>query len=450
MQIGGRLMASGENFTGILNQSTSLFDVPSTNTATLLQLQTIASQPFIGELSSASGVVLPDVAPYDRLSSFPEDLYDLRPASHLVRFLKALLGDGGVGQLRKRYALTQFANSLTSTHFYDLDKFYGALFGARRSVLAQLPLDPTTEVATPDGWDDVHALDAIFRERIIKLAKAITLGATPMGMQALAEALTGVECDIYEVWQQLDTAAAPAGANTYATVASSYANYGAMRIYSWGQISGVVSFGKLAINARNEFVVRPKTVYNPSDPTDAIKHAEDLYGVLRVINVLKPAQTLASVDDTGLAVHQKVSIRAVAADSEFWEVTSSVIPQPTLADTYHVIYQAYDNRAKPTQIQAASPRPPFNSSQGQEWSYVNEVTSVKGYAKKHGPDLTTSAAPAPNLYDTVRFFDGKSISYRPEYATIDPRQAMAAQAAGDGSLASHAYSGPRKVVPTHG
>lgn len=443
-------MASGENLTGILNQSTSLFDIPSTNSATLLQLQTVASRPFVGELSSASGVLLPDVAAYDRLSSFPEDLYDLRPSSHLVRLLKALLGDGGVGQLRKRNALAQFEGSLASTHFYDLDRFYGALFGARRSVLTQLPLDPTTEVATPDGWDDVHALDAIFRERIIKLAKAITLGATPMGMQALAEALTGVECDIYEVWQQIDTAAAPGGANTYATVASTYANYGAMKTYTWGQISGVVSFGKLAINARNEFTVRPKTVYSPSDYTSAVKHAEDLYGILRVINVLKPAQTLASVDDTGLAVHQKVPIRAVSADSEYWEVTSSVVSKPGLEDTYHVAYQAYDNRAKPNQIQAAVPRPPFTSSQGQEWSYVSEVTSVKGYVKPHTQELPTSASPTPNTFDVVRFFDNKTISYRPEYATIDPRQAQASQAAGDGSLSSHAYSGPRKVIPTHG
>lgn len=443
-------MASGENFTGILNQSTSLFDIPSTNTATLLQLQTISSQPFVGELSSTTGALLPDVAPYDRLSNFPEDLYDLRNSSHLVRLIKTLLGDGGVGQLRKRYALAQFESSLTGTHFYDLDRFYGALFGARRSVLTQLPIDPTTEVATPDGWDDVHAMDTIFRERIIKLAKAITLGCTPMGMQALAEALTGVECDIYEVWRQLDTAATPGGANTYATVASTYANYGAMKTVTWGQASGVVSFGKLAINARSEFTIRPKTVYDPSDPVSAVKHAEDLYGILRVINTLKPAQTLATVDDTGLAVHQKVAIRAVAADSEYWEVASSVIPKPGLEDTYHVAYQAYDNRAKPTQIQAAVPRPPFTSSQGQEWSYVGEVTSVKGYVKPHNPELPTSSAPAPNIFDTIRYFDNKTISYKPEYATLDPRQAQAAQAAGDGSLTAHPYSGPRKVIPTHG
>jgi hypothetical protein len=120
-----------------------------------------------------------------------------------------------------------------------------------------------------------------------------------------------------------------------------------------------------------------------------------------------------------------------------------------LEDTYHVVYQAYDNRAKPTQIQGAIPRPPFNSSQGQEWSYVGEVTSVRGYVKPHNEELAANPK-LPNSFDTIRFFDNKTISYRPENATLDPRQAQAAQAAGDGSLASHPYSGPRKVVPTHG
>src|SRR5690242_8459212 len=190
-------MADGENFTGIVTQSPSLFDQQATVSTTLLQLQTVISNPMVAGLPTATGMILPDVATYDRLAHFPEDLYDLRPESHLVRFLKALLGEGGVGQLRKRYLLAQLEQSLDSTHFYDLDRFYGALFGARRGVLGALPIDPMQDVATPDGWDEIYALDAVFRDRVIKLAKAITLGGTPMGMQALAEALTGVECDVY-------------------------------------------------------------------------------------------------------------------------------------------------------------------------------------------------------------------------------------------------------------
>lgn len=438
---------ANENLTGILNQSISLFDLPSTAKSTLLQLQTVSTSPFVGELPTTTGMVLPDVAFYDRLSHFPDDLYDLRSSSHLVRFLAALLGDGGVGQLRKRNSLAQFQRSLSSTHFYDLDRFYGALFGARRGAAGALPVDPMTSVATPDGWDEIQSLDAVFREKIIKLAKAITLGGTPIGMQALAEALTGVECDVYEVWRELDTAASPSGGNTYADVASTYANYGAMAASRWGQVAGVVTFGNLAINARNEFVVRPKTVYNPSDPASAVQHADDLYGILRVIDVLKPAFTLASVNDDGLAVHQKVPIRAVASDSEFWEITSRVLPAPAVASAYHLIYTAYDKRANPINIQAAVPMPPFSSSQGQEWSYANEVSSVKGYRI---PFTTDPPKNFTNTFQTVRFHDGKEISYRPEYAVIDPKQAQAAQVAKAGSIVVHPYSGARKKVATHG
>jgi hypothetical protein len=439
--------SSSENLTGIVNQSTSLFDVPSTKAGTLLGLQTVATTPFVTELPTTTGMVLPDVAFYKRLQHFPEDLYDLRPASHLVRFIAALLGDGGVGQLRKRYSMSQFERSLSSTHFYDLDRFYGALFGARRGAFGALPVDPTTSVATPDGWDEIHDLDSTFRERVIKLAKAITLGATPMGMQALAEALTGVECDIYEVWRQIDTSPAPGAGNTYANVGSTYANYGQMAPFRWGQVTGQPAYGNLAINARNEFSLRPKLTYDPSDPVSAVKHAEDLYGILRVVNVLKPANTLVTVQDDGLAVHRQVPIRAVSADSEYWEVTSRVIPQPGTESAYQTVYSAFDKRSNPTSVQMAVPRPPFSSSQGQEWSYAGEVTSVKGYVRPLAGPLP---APLTNNFEQVRFPDGKEYAYRPEYAIIDPKQAHAAQVAKTGAISVHPFSGPRKKVPTHG
>lgn len=435
-----------ENFTGVITQSRSLFDPPVNPSGTLFQLQTLVSNPLVGELPSATGMVLPDIATYDRLAHFPEELYDLRPESHLVRFLKAMLGEAGIGQLRKRYLLAQLEQSLNSTHFYDLDRFYGSLFGARRGILGALPMDPMTDVATPDGWDEIADFDARFRERIIKLAKAITLGGTPMGMQALAEALTGVECDIYEVWSMLDSQGPAGSGRTYAQVGIDFGSYGAMTPFSWAQISGGVHFGNLGINARNEFVVRPKTIYNTSDPEDAVRRAEDLYGIQRVIQVLKPAFTLASVDDTGLAVHQEVPIAGVSADSEFWEVITRVIPPEGLEEIYKLLYKAADKRANPKGIEKVVPRPPFSSSQGQQWSYASEVASVYGFT---GERFGTREDNKHN-YDTVTFYDGKKISYRPEYAVIDPRQARAAQTAGEGSIQAHPYSGARKVVPTHG
>lgn len=436
-----------ENFTGIVVQSPSIFDQQATVATSLLQLQTVTSSPLAVELPTATGMVLPDVATYDRLAHFPEDLYDLRPTSHLMRLMKALLGEGGVGQLRKRYLLCQLEQALDGTHFYDLDRFYGSLFGARRGVLGALPVDPMEEVCTPDGWDEIAQYDAIFRERIIKLAKAITLGGTPMGMQALAEALTGVECDLYEVWSILDSHGEAGIARSYNEVETDFSSYEAMGAYTWAQISNAFQAGNLGLDTRNEFVVRPKTTYDVSDPDSARKRAEDLYGIARVINVLKPAFTLATVDDRGVAVHDEAPIAGVWADSEFWEVVARVIPQDEQDPIYRLLYTAYDKRANPKGIEKVIPRPPFSSSQGQQWSYVNEVTKVESYNASTydgGPER------GKTNYDRVKFYDGSTISYRPEYALIDPRQALVSQTAGDGSIVSHPYSGARRVVPTHG
>lgn len=423
----------------------SVFDTSQQNPNSLLQLQTTISNPQVPELPTATGMVLPDLATYDRLSHFPEDLYDLRPESHLVRLLKALMGDSGAGQIRKRYLLAQLEQSLNSTHFYDLDRFYGALFGARRGISGSLPFDPMENIATPDGWDEISTYDARFRERIVKLAKAITMGGTPMGMQAIAEALTGVECDIYEVWRQLDGLGSAGAGRTYNQVESDFASYDAMKTLSWDQIAGVTVYGNLAINARNEFIIRPKKVYNVSEPEQARDRAEDIYGIMRVINVLKPAFTIASVDDKGLAVHQKVPIAAVSADSEYWEVVTRVLPKEGHDDVYSLVYRAYDKRANPTKIQKVVPRPPFSSSQGSQWSYVSEVAKVQAESTLAGSFTVVD----PTDYDTVTFYDGKKYIYRPNYALAEAKTIRASQAAGDGSLIAHPYSGSRKAVPVH-
>lgn len=435
-----------ENFTGIVTQSPSLFDQGSVLSTTLLQLQTITSNPLVSELPTATGMTLPDLAPFDRLSHFPEDYYDLRPESHLVRFMKALLGESGVGALRKRFLLAQLEQTLSSTHFYDLDKFYGALFGARRGVLGALPTNPMVDLATPDGWDEIARVDSVFRERIIKLAKAITLGGTPMGMQALAEALTGVECDIYEVWALLQAQGSPTTGRSYGAVATTFGTYKAMAARSWGQITGVAEFGNLGLNARNEFVIRPKKVYNTSDPVDARRRAEDLYGVQRVINVLKPAHTMATVDDRGLAVHERVPIASVSADSEFWEVIACVRPREELRDIYDLFDSCYDAPRNPVRIEKVTPVPPFNACHGQQWSYACEVTSVSSFIGNLNDFETT----AGQDFDSVTFYDGQTQFYRPECAVIDPRQALISQTTGEGSIVCSPYSGDRKIIATHG
>src|SRR6185312_13577516 len=140
-----------------------LFSYPDTPSASVLDFQLPAGQPQPSGTTTATGMVTPDLLIQQRLRNFPDSVYDLAATSVLVHFLQAMLGDAGVGQVRKRQLIAQLQNAVTSTHFYDLDAFYGALFGAIRGPSGTLPDNPSTgvtfspytDLASPDGWDEV-------------------------------------------------------------------------------------------------------------------------------------------------------------------------------------------------------------------------------------------------------------------------------------------------------
>jgi hypothetical protein len=201
--------------TGVINNGgTDLFSYPNVNPGSVLGLQTPPTQPLPPGTDTATNLLSPDLQVSQQLRNFPGNVYDLAPTSLLVHFMTALLGNAGAGQLRKRQMVARLQQAVTSSQFYDLDSFYGALFGAQRGPSGALPVNPNTglpvspytDLASADGWDEVKALDATFRERVIQLARAITLGATVPGMQALAEAVTGAPCTVWEVWRLLDQA----------------------------------------------------------------------------------------------------------------------------------------------------------------------------------------------------------------------------------------------------
>ena len=89
--------------TGPVNQSLSRFDPASTGYGrqSILRAQVNISAPS-NPLNTGTSLLVPDRHYDAKLQHFFEEIYDLRPESHLTRFLKAMLGDSGVGQLRTR------------------------------------------------------------------------------------------------------------------------------------------------------------------------------------------------------------------------------------------------------------------------------------------------------------------------------------------------------------
>lgn len=319
----------------------------------LAQLQLPTSGPLPEQIESDTNPLLVPATMQQRLRHFPEEVYDTSPESHLGRFMHVLLGDSGAGQLRKALLRSRLQQTINGTHFYALDKFYGALFDFRRSVAELLSVNPQNE--TTNDWQAEHAKDSSYRSRIQQFARAITHGATPTGMELVAEAVLAVDCDVYESYIQAD-----ANHRTYAEIEADYADYAEMEGVSYAVLEGE-GLPILAGNERRVFTVRPKR---------EITQAES-YDLLRVLNKLKPADARVEIDWRGVPVHTAIDLRGIAADSEYWEVVS-LIPDPN---------------GPPVE----PPGPPFSKHQGEKWTYNGDVLGVSAYAYTSTDVVITSA-----------------------------------------------------------
>ncbi len=439
--------------------SRSLFGNMQGYGESLLSLQKALSEPSVPELATGTSLLNPSESTKTRLAHFDPNQYDMRPNSHLVRFLHALLGDSGAGQLRKRVLMARLWTILYTTHFYDLDRFYGAIFNVSRHPDEVLPINPMVDLATPDGWDEISTWDSRYRERLMKLASAIPLGGTPAGLQLMAEALTGVDCEVYEVWSLVESAGALGFGRTYQQVTDTYVNYGGLEGNSWGEISARPVFGQMGNDYRNEVIIRPKKNY-PDTPEGRRDRAYDSNGIRRVVEKLKPAGTIVSVDDKGVQLRSQAPISNIFSDSEFWDIVPRVIPNREKETLYETTKNAYDARSNPSGMQQSNPaqaRAPFYEFLGQAWSAIPDIHQAEAWWNLISSITTWREMGAMetfgrqnrlsnnNNYDT-QLFATRRVEYSPNKAYIDPKTAVAGNIAGDGVLQAAPYSAPRTSI----
>jgi hypothetical protein len=502
--------------TQTFSQATSIYD-PASGYAqsSIFSAQITVSAPNPDGLLTGTNLLVPDRQVARRLDHFFEELYDLRPQSHLTRFLKALLGDSGMGQLRKRTLLYRLQSAMTSTHFYDLDSFYGALFSAHRNPEEGLEANPLTSNLTSDEWDTQHAADTRYRERVMHLARAIPLGATVAGIKTAAEAIFGCECDVYEIWRLLDgqgnfippifggrsyddlthdygvwgamelipydtlsarPGATPAGSTrTWTQVEALYPHWSNLEGHAWSDIAAAPtdSDGRVIrdwtrvhddfptfadaehhswfqimypdesqafigrTGSRAEFIVKP---YKQAEISTRQRAAEE-WSAIRVLQVLKPAGTLATIDLSGVEINNPIPFAAVAADSTFWDVEAKVTPKVSISSN---VYPTSPLDPTPPTQPHVVPRPVFSESQGATVSYSPEIVAVKTYAE--GPD---EAVLLGQDYEVVTYYDGQQVAYSGERALLTPRQVLASRFANDGVLLVSPYGQNRVVSVSH-
>ena len=455
----------------ITNGGTDLFSYPNAAPPSVLSMQAPVTQPLPPGTDTAANLLVPDLQPAAQLKNFPANVYDTSPTSLLSHFMAVLLGNAGAGQLRKRQMVARLQQAITSARFYDLDSFYGALFGAQRGPAGALPVNPNTglpvdpyqELASPDAWDEIEALDARFRERIIQLARAISLGGTVPGLQALAEAVAGVPCQVYEVWRLLDNAEGPApGFQTWAQTMATYTSWSAFAGKTWQGVEGVVSFAGLMGNgAPTEVVIQPKRSYD-SSTAGLAEQGADQFGILSVAEVLKPAACLVSVDVNGPQVTSPAPIASAWSPSQFWEVAHVVTPAAPGTPAYAAIAGSYQG-TNASELPAGSyciPRPPLSRSYGSQYSYAGDVTTATARASTgadpnspvvtDGQDFQTVIFPAPGANKSPFFLvdqiNGKAAEYLPAQAVMPPQKAGTARTASPVTMIAAPYSGPRVPI----
>jgi hypothetical protein len=418
----------------------------------LIPIQGGVSTPTSDSIEVESGLLAADYRTSERLVHFHESLYDLADDSHLVRFLKALLGDSGAGQLRKRSLVTRLQTTINGSRFYDLDRFYGAIFGSARKIPEFLPVDPMESTATPDEWDEITSSDSLYRSRVTALARAVPMGGTVPGLTAAAEAIMGVDCDIYETWPLIDNYGAGSGntGRVWDDVETDFPTWGDFPstlpdAIAWNEVMDQILFGRTGINSRSEIVVRPKKTYDDS-PEGRIDRLEDEMALIQVLGKLKPANILLTVDPDGLALHRPSTVASITSDSDYWEVVPKVTPRGT-GTRWAKIYPHSQVRVKKGLSQETSPRilprPPLGGTQGREWDHNSFVSSARGYTL----DDDGNEVVGDNV-DLVMNEDGQIVPFSAPAGLSDPRALAGARATGDGVLVSHPYSGPRQVART--
>lgn len=482
-----------------VTESRGFFDVrTSERKVSLLPAQYDPSTPSVDGLERATNLLVPDYLTSVRLSHLPGDLYDLRPHSHLVRFIRALMGDSGAGGQRKRYLIARFQAAFTSTHFYDLDRFYGAIFGTNRLRHERLKFNPFTDNATSEEWEKIHTADARFRERVFALAKAIPMGATKPGLKTAAEAIVGAPCEVIEDWARIDylhghgykteedfegftwSQIQSFGSWNQVVAQGSYADLSGVNppilltqreyrhflpdgISTWDLVENIGPWGPnpldadqanvetrrqvlpVSINDRGGVLVRPLKAY-PDDERGRSEKAQDEQALRRVLNVLKPTNVKIKIDMEADGLYSEKAIAQVYSDSDYFEIVQHVSPSSLVQSSLYPLSPQQQADGMSTAQTRILPRPPFSAVQSAEWNYANEVIAVRSYAEQD----TTQVVIDGEAYDRVTDIYGHVTDFSGEKGVLEPRAAEAGRLSNDTSLVNHPYASDRQVVATHG
>jgi len=148
-----------------------------------------------------------------KVRNFPSNSYNFEPGDNLTDLMLILLGNAGTQQLTNVQTAARITQEILQ--YSDLDTIMGTMLNSPRfpSEAYLTNINPFTDQLSPNTWDLVQSNDAAYRERLIGTATAYLRGATPIGLQMLAEATSGIKFRAIEVWNTVLSGTTISGTN---------------------------------------------------------------------------------------------------------------------------------------------------------------------------------------------------------------------------------------------
>jgi hypothetical protein len=403
------------------------FNEPSANPLIAQQVDITAPQEVgVGRISDPAA---PAQNAQLYVTNFDPDLYNLSPTSHLMRLIRAIVGASGLDGIRRQMLLSKISSMIKQGSFIDLDRFYGAIFGLHRQAIELMPkntdgtqVNPYTDLAPSDVWDQAISADARYRARLAQLVAAIGMGATLIGLKTAAESIVNDDVDVTESWVRVDygydQSQVPTPTNhTYGQLQTDYSNWGGLKTTTYGQLTGTIfGIGQLPAGVRSEVIFTPRRPIT----------VEEKFQLQMVLNKLKPAGVTVTVGSAQVASKANVPARRIFSDSEEWQVHSRVTPAIGLVSPTKPIYPNANNYT--------ISRPALANYSGEKWSYNGTVVDTTSYRRAYGDVL------APINNESITYTDTHSHVYKAPDGLKDTRAAMSARLSGEGAVTTMPFS----------
>jgi len=282
--------------------------------------------------SQAPFPLMPPKSTELRMAHFDEKIYKVDDETTvLYQFVSALCGDGGAGTLKKEIFLQRLSGALDGIYGPDLDYVFGSIRFLSRTTSESYAHDPLSDMLTSEKWGEVAAKDAQYRDRIRRFFAACNKGGSTEGIREAVVAATSADCQVMEDWRYIDNFGLSSGVGR--TVGNSWAalqlttghrNYYGSKSDAEGAVR-LAGTGWIVEEVRSRSGVTVVPLKEDLSPREA--------RVLRqMLDRITGQDTVVTIDPRGLSVNTPVVVRAITADSTYFQVEKVVTGSPVLED----------------------------------------------------------------------------------------------------------------------